>query len=518
MKRALRFALVFLALVLAVATAVPTALALTRAQRQAIMKSTVLIMPLKMENGKVTNIPWRGSGTIVDAKGLILTNYHVVDETGDWNVLGILVTTRSDQRPEPAFRAEVVAKDPTVDLAVIRIVADAKGNPIDIAKLNLVPVPLGNADDLEIGDDLSVFGYPGIGSDTITLTQGRVSGFVEEEGIDYRRAWIKTDASISGGNSGGAAIDADGKLVGVPTRGSMVDVRPIADTNRDGVIDDKDSSVPTGGFINQLRPINLAFQIIEQARKGGVKPGDKEPTPSGKSSSSLPKGATFSPFTFSSKVDRNNAPTDPSTEFSAGITRLYAFTDYKGMVDGVVYTRTWLVDGETATEKAYSWTYGAKGSLYQYIAYGGDPLPEGKYTLKLTVGGVLVQTGSARIGALKSDPKAPPTPQVKGVTLSGYLLDADTGKGIQGAYVILLKPGVTVRQFAQQQLNEQIAAAGQTDSEGYFRTAPPLARGYTYSVIAAAEGYKTIAEDDALAIEDTDPDETELDPIYMVKQ
>jgi uncharacterized GH25 family protein len=107
---------------------------------------------------------------------------------------------------------------------------------------------------------------------------------------------------------------------------------------------------------------------------------------------------------------------------------------------------------------------------------------------------------------------------VKGVTLSGYLLDADTGKGIQGAYVILLKPGVTVRQFAQQQLNEQIAAAGQTDSEGYFRTAPPLARGYTYSVIAAAEGYKTIAEDDALAIEDTDPDETELDPIYMVKQ
>jgi S1-C subfamily serine protease len=517
MRRVARFACILLALALLLSIVGPGSFALTRTQRQAILKSTVLILPLKFEGNNVKAL-WRGSGTIVDAKGLILTNYHVVDETGGWDTLGILITTRSDQRPEPAYRAEVAAKDPQADLAVIRIVSDPKGNPIDLSKLNLVPVPLGNADDLEIGDELSIFGYPGIGDDTITLTEGKVSGFIEEEGIKYRRAWIKTDASISGGNSGGAAVDENGKLVGVPTEAGPVDARSIADTNGDGVIDSNDSPVSAGGFINRLRPVNLAFSLIEQARKGGIKPGDKQPTPNSKSPNTLPKGASFSKLTFASRVDSKNKPLDPGTQFSSDITRLYAFADYSGMANGVVYTRTWSVDEEVVLEQASAWSYGAKGTFYQSINYGGDPLPEGEYSLKLTMGGAVVQTGSATVGKKRALDQPTPTPQPKGVTLSGYLVDADTGKGIVGGYVLVLKPGISVRQVQQDKLSEQVAAIGQTDKTGYFRTAPPLARGYTYSAIAIAEGYKTIAEDDALTIEATDPDETELDPIDMVRQ
>jgi len=518
MQRVARFSSVLLVLVLVLAVLGPASLALSRAQRQSIVKSTVLILALKFQGTQVKAL-WQGSGTVVDAKGLILTNYHVVDEEGGWDTLGILISTRSDQRPEPAYRAEIAAKDPQADLAVIRITSDTKGNPIDASKLSLVPVPLGNADDLEVGDELEIFGYPGIGEDTITFTEGKVSGFLQEEGIEYQRAWIKTDASISGGNSGGAAIDENGKLVGVPTEAGQVDARPLADTNGDGVIDGRDTPVSTGGFINRLRPVNLAYSLIEQARKGGLSSADKAPTPGPRSSNTLPKGATFSKFIFASKVDSKNNPLDSGAKFPNTITRLYAFTDYKNMADGVVFTRTWSVDGEVVLEQASSWNSGAKGTYLMAINYGGDPLPEGEYGLKLIVGGMAVQTGSATVGTKSSVQRPTPSPKAsKGVTLSGYLVDADTGKGIANGYVLLLKLGIRVAQVQQNKLTEQVAAIGQTDRTGYFRTSPPLARGFTYSAIALAEGYETIAEDDALTIELTDPDETELDPISMVRQ
>ena len=76
---------------------------------------------------------------------------------------------------------------------------------------------LGNSSKLKLGQQLHIFGYPAIGGETITYTSGDISGFTYEAGIQGR-AWIKTSASISGGNSGGTAIDDQGNLIGVPTQ------------------------------------------------------------------------------------------------------------------------------------------------------------------------------------------------------------------------------------------------------------------------------------------------------------
>ena len=105
-----------------------------------------------------------------------------------------------------------------------------------------------------------------------------------------------------------------------------------------------------------------------------------------------------------------------------------------------------------------------------------------------------------------------------GVTLAGLLLDADTADAVTGGFIIILQPGVTVRQFARQQLDEQVAAVGESDRDGFFVTEPPLPRGYTYGAIVLAEGYEPLAEDDALPIERTDPDMVELDPIWLVRE
>ncbi len=90
-------------------------------------------------------------------------------------------------------------------------------------------------------------------------------------------AYIKTSATIAGGNSGGLAVNERGELIGVPTavgsgdlEDDIVDCRALLDTNRDGYIDENDTCVPTGGFINALRPINLARELILAAQQGQV--------------------------------------------------------------------------------------------------------------------------------------------------------------------------------------------------------------------------------------------------------
>lgn len=508
----------------------PTATALTRDQRRAIMRGSVLILPLTVEDGEIVDIPWSGSGTIIDASGLILTNYHVVEETGEWDILGVLVTTQSDQRPEPAYLAEIVARAPDLDLAVLQIVADNNGRAVDPRRLNLSVVPIGDADDLELGDELSIFGYPGIGQGTITLTEGKVSGFLEEEGVSYQRAWIKTDAAISGGNSGGTAVDADGYLVGIPTLASDVDVRYIADTNGDGVIDENDAAVPTGGFINRLRPINLAYPLINRAKQGTVdpapsQPGRREPkgsprelppTPAPRERSST--AAAFGPLVFASEVSEYGDPYDPGDRFDPGILNLHAFCEYEGMEDGTPWTQSWELDDMLVFEGTYLWDLGDEGTMWLSLNNGGDPMPEGAYTLSLSIGDRTVQSGTAVVGRERSGLDQQPRQSSAGVSVMGLLLDADNADPIADGFVILLQPGVTVRQFARQQLEEQVAAIGLSDRYGFFVTEPPLPRGYTYGVVIVADGYEPLAEDDALPIERSDLDMVELDPIWLTRE
>jgi len=250
-------------------TAIPAGLAIPY---QAVVEITAIVEV----NGSDLR-GWSGSGTIISPDGLILTNAHVVLSDRYYQVkrLEVGLTTTPEQPPEFKYYAEPLQVDAGLDLAVLRITTDMNGNPVDPGQLNLPTVPMGDSDLLQLGDGLTILGYPGIGGETITLTDGKVSGFTSESGLG-NRAFIKTSATIAGGNSGGLAANQQGELVGVPTQvgyggqGDVVDCRPLADTNGDGVIDNRDSCVPTGGFINALRPINLAKQLIDAARRGEV--------------------------------------------------------------------------------------------------------------------------------------------------------------------------------------------------------------------------------------------------------
>jgi S1-C subfamily serine protease len=221
---------------------------------------------------------WTGSGTVISSDGLILTNAHVVlsDRFYDVADLVVAITTEQDQPPTPMFYADVLQADVNLDLAVIKLRSDLNNGAVDFSALGIEPVRIGRAEALQLGDPIIILGYPGIGGETITLTRGEVSGFTAEAPYG-NRAFIKTSATIAGGNSGGLAATLQGEIIGVPTQvgsgdleGMVVDCRPLADTNRDGIIDERDSCVPTGGFINALRPVNLAQPLIDAALAGEV--------------------------------------------------------------------------------------------------------------------------------------------------------------------------------------------------------------------------------------------------------
>ncbi|MGB4594622.1 MAG: serine protease [Anaerolineaceae bacterium] len=223
-------------------------------------------------------IGWTGSGSLISADGLTLTNAHVVLSDRFYTVEDLIIslTLQDDSPPIDTYYASIVQVDEALDLALIKPRTDMQGNPIEYNTMNLPFVGLGDSESLSLGDSITILGYPGIGGETITLTRGEVSGFTAEEGYG-NRAYIKTNATIAGGNSGGLAVNEKGELIGVPTQvGSgdintnIVDCRALADTNRDGHVDDNDTCVPTGGFINAIRPVALALPIIEAARLGQV--------------------------------------------------------------------------------------------------------------------------------------------------------------------------------------------------------------------------------------------------------
>jgi serine protease Do len=151
--------------------------------------------PLGIPRQRVENS--LGSGVILDAKGLIVTNHHVIKDAEE--VLVVLADRRE-------FEARILLTDPRADLAVLKI--DPAGGSLPVLET-------GDSDALEVGDLVLAVGDPfGVGQ---TVTSGIVSGLARTIGVNDFRSFIQTDAAINPGNSGGALVDLDGRLVGINT-------------------------------------------------------------------------------------------------------------------------------------------------------------------------------------------------------------------------------------------------------------------------------------------------------------
>ncbi len=175
---------------------------------------------------KQTNL---GTGFIIDQKGFILTNNHVVEQTDE-----IRVRTADGKE----FAAKIVGRDPITDLALIRIKSDTP----------FIPLILGDSNRLEVGDWVVAIGNPfGLGN---TVTAGIVSAKYRQIGAGAYDNFIQTDTPINLGNSGGPLLNTAGEVIGINT----------------AIFSQSGGSVGIGFAI----PINMVKDLLPQLKKGKV--------------------------------------------------------------------------------------------------------------------------------------------------------------------------------------------------------------------------------------------------------
>ena len=137
-----------------------------------------------------------GSGFIIDEKGIVVTNNHVIQDAED-----IIVRVNGDQE----YKAKVVGADPLSDIAVLQLETKDK----------FTPVAFGDSDKARIGDWVIAIGNPfGLGG---TVTSGIISARNRSIGLSRYEDYIQTDASINSGNSGGPLFDMNGDVIGINT-------------------------------------------------------------------------------------------------------------------------------------------------------------------------------------------------------------------------------------------------------------------------------------------------------------
>ena len=137
-----------------------------------------------------------GSGFIIDEKGIVVTNNHVIQDAED-----IIVRVNGDKE----YKAKVVGADPLSDIAVLQLETKEK----------FTPVKFGDSDKARIGDWVIAIGNPfGLGG---TVTSGIISARNRSIGLTRYEDYIQTDASINSGNSGGPLFDMNGDVIGINT-------------------------------------------------------------------------------------------------------------------------------------------------------------------------------------------------------------------------------------------------------------------------------------------------------------
>ena len=178
----------------------------TQAVARAVDRAVVYI-EVELGAGYARGQTEAGSGIIISDAGYVLTNAHVVARANE-----AVVILPSDRRE---YRAEVVGRDPTTDIAVLRLfeVGVDTEEPLPVASL-------GDSDDLEVGEYVLAVGSPYRLMNSVTsgivsaLGRGGLGAIPNEFAIED---FIQTDAAINPGNSGGALVDLQGQVVGVVT-------------------------------------------------------------------------------------------------------------------------------------------------------------------------------------------------------------------------------------------------------------------------------------------------------------
>lgn len=191
------------------------------------------------------------------------------------------------------------------------------------------------------------------------------------------------------------------------------------------------------------------------------------------------------------------------SSYPSGVNTITPVFRYACVPQGTTIVSVFTFNGETVLTNKESLKPSTRKGIYQYpIGYADDTaLDEGEWGAQFFNGKTLLTEGTVMVG--EAAEAATPT---QAVSVQGTVKDKKTKKPIKGATVLVLQPGVSLDSFIKGgQKDSDVFTAGQTDSQGEFALAAPLARGETYAIIIVAKGYKATANN-ALTVATDAPD------------
>ncbi len=421
-----------------------------------------------------------GSGTIISKDGLILTNAHVAKPHAPGLMLEdptlltfpspdrLLICINEDERaaPRKAYYAEVVAYDGVLDVALLKITHNIDGSKVNNEDLNLPHVDLGNSSLLSLGEEIFIFGYPPLGGETITFTSGRISGFTKTEKLG-NGAWIKTEAKVSPGNSGGLAANETGKLVGIPTQVVGNDIATIS----------------------RLRPVDLVKEIIDY-----YKQGKDYKTPY------LVYGSGQERLLFKGwyNMDEERVTGYGNTNV------IYGIFGCEGFTRGQDIFKVWKIDENIVSYSNFIWK--GEDVIQVGLENGGEELPPGDYEVSLftlnneRAGWNLISQEKVLVGEQEIYSKEPfsETNELKEkqskIRVQGRVIDVYSKNEIVNATVIFFKKEVTPERFKREEISARdILIKVQTANDGSFKTPAVFDKDSSYIVAVMAKGYEVNA-------------------------
>jgi hypothetical protein len=427
-------------------------------------------MPIPYREIRCDIASWKGSGSFIDQQGHILTNDHVVrpdrhEGAASADKLGwylVYQTLDAKELPVAIFYARVVASDAYLDLAVLEPAWTLDGEPIEGGQVEGLPtMPMASEPNtVEIEDALRLLGYPR-NHPLVTVSNVNVVGFEPDNNVGElgTAAWIRTDVASAGpGNSGGPAVNDNGEMVGVVSAGSR-NTLECSDYNGDGKTDPVSECETAAGGSEYVRPVPEAFDLLMQ--EGAETPtATVEPTEPPSEETPTPTEETPAP------------PEESPTE----------------AVEPPAESPT-----PTATEE--------------------NVLPPDEPT----------DTPTAEA---TDEPEPTPTEQPVGpgenagtATIIGTLVSADTGDPIARGMIVVLQPGVSVKDYKRGDVgDEAIYTWTTTDARGDFQLPEPVVRGEQYGIWIQAAGYEELYKDNKVLATEDDPAIVDLGVIKVPAQ
>ena len=437
---------------------------LSPAVTTAPMGSMVIVSAASSRDG--TPFQATAVGVVVDASGLILAPASVVapdspgvavqygdpDLPAQVSQITVSLGTPTGAGQARGRSATVVAADGYLDLAILAVTGS--GQP-----LRLTTMPLSRATPAT-GDPVT----------WSTLTPGAIATMAETAGtgqtIDDPRiadgpAWLTSDILTGDADPGGALVDADGALLAYPVW------------------------APGHRWMNVSgRPAALVEPLLAAARSGSRYAPPYTVGGTGQESIDF--------VSWAGTEDPCNVPADERGElldYPTGTDRITVTFGWDGFSDGEDILEVWYdADPESSdpvlVTTASRWAFGPAGECLSLGIFNGDgsAIADGTYGVRVLAGGRLRTVGDATT-TIGREPD--------GINLKGRIVNADTGKGVKEALVILLVPGTEIQEWLDNPSDRQVAASDTSDKKGYYETAPPITPG-EYPFLVYAEGYRII--------------------------